>query len=170
MQKSPLYVIGGLSLLVVIMFFWKGCAVSDAEKRVEVERVALADQHEQLEQQLREEMAVRTEETLRLMAVPLGWAVRTEAISDDVHQIEDYAHTLLKQPRVQRVVWIGQDGVAAISTDRKLQGRPAAEFAGDLVDQDQITLRREEAGGYLLMVPILGYNERLGSLLVSIDE
>jgi len=169
MQKPPLVVIGVLSLLVVVMFFWKGCAVADARKQVETERVALAEKQRQFEEQLREEMDLRVEETLRLMGVPLGWAVRTEAISEDINQIEDYAHTLLKQPRIERVVWFGQNDIAAISTDRKLQGKPAAEIAGDLMANNGITLERRDTGDYLLMIPILGYNERLGSLLVSID-
>jgi hypothetical protein len=169
MQKPPLVVIGVLGLLVVVMFFWKGCAVANVQKQVEAERVALAEKQRQLEEKLRAEMDLRVEETLKLMGVPLGWAVRTEAISDDSSQIEDYAHTLLKQPRIERVVWFGQNDVAAISTDRKLQGKPAAEIAGDLTSNNGITLERQDSGDYLLMIPILGYNERLGSLLVTID-
>jgi hypothetical protein len=172
-QSKParplLYVIGSLVLLIFIMFFWKGCAVRSVEKRVEDERAELASQQEQLEQRLREETDRRIEEVLRLMAVPLGWAVRTEAIGDDYDQIEDYANHLLKQPRVQRVVLVTPEGIVRMSTDRKLQGQPAAEIFGDLGTQQEITLRKDDSGDYQLMVPILGYNERLGSLIVAIE-
>ena len=164
-----LYTIGALLLLVLIMFFWKGCAVRNVQKQVDVERAELASQQEQLEQRLREETAQRVEEVLRLMAVPLGWAVRTEAIGDDYDQIEDYANNLLKQPRVRRVVLVTPEGNVRMSTDRKLQGQPAAQLFGDLTAQQEITLRKDDAGDYQLMVPILGYNERLGSLIVAIQ-
>ena len=167
--KPLWYVIGALALLIFIMFFWKGCAVRSVEKQVEDERAELASQQEQLEQRLREETAQRIEETLRLMAVPLGWAVRTEAIGDDYEQIEDYANHLLKQPRVQRVVLVNPQGNVRMSTDRKLQGQPAAETFGDLATQQEITIRKDDSGDYQLMVPILGYNERLGSLIVAIE-
>jgi len=163
------YVIGALALLVFIMFFWKGCAVRSVEKRVEDERAELATQQEQLEQRLREETAQRIEEVLQLMAVPLGWAVRTEAIGDDYDQIDDYANQLLKQPRVRRVVLVTPEGNVRMSTDRKIQGTPAEEVFGDLAAQPEITLRKDDSGVYQLMVPILGYNERLGSLIVAIE-
>jgi len=167
--KPLWYVIGALALLIFIMFFWKGCAVRSVEKQVEEERAELASQQEQLEQRLREETAQRIEETLRLMAVPLGWAVRTEAIGDDYDQIEDYANHLLKQPRVQRVVLVTPEGNVRMSTDRKLQGQPAVEIFGDLTAQQEITIRKDDSGDYQLMVPILGYNERLGSLIVALE-
>jgi hypothetical protein len=168
-SKVFLYVIGALVLLLIVMWIWKGVAVGRVEKRVEEERAELAAQRDELEQQLREESAKRVEEALRLMGVPLGWAVRTEAISDDYDQIEEYAARLIKEPRVKRVVFVNAEGTVQLSTDRKLQGEPAAGFFGDLATRAEIALRAEESGDYQLMVPILGYNSRLGSLIVTVD-
>jgi hypothetical protein len=167
-NKLFLYAIGALVLLLIIMWIWKGVAVGRVEKQVEKERAELAQQREELEQRLREESAQRIEETLRLMGVPLGWAVRTEAIGDDYDQIEEYAERLLKEPRVRRVVLVDADGDVEMSTDRKLQGQPASNFYGDLASRNDISLEQEESGDYQLMVPILGYNSRLGSLIVTI--
>jgi hypothetical protein len=167
--KVFLYAIGALVLLLIVMWIWKGVAVGRVEKRVERERAELAAQGEELEQRMREESAARVEEALRLMGIPLGWAVRTEAISDDYDQIEEYAARLIKEPRVKRVVFVNSEGMVQLSTDRKLQGEPASGFFGDLTSRTEIALRAEESGDYQLMVPILGYNSRLGSMIVTID-
>jgi hypothetical protein len=167
-KKLFLYAIGALVLLLIIMWIWKGIAVRGVERQVEKERAELAQQRDELEQRLREESAQRIEETLRLMGVPLGWAIRTEAISDDYDQIEEYAARLIKEPRIERVVFVNSDGKVQMSTDRKLQGEPASGFYGNLPSQNDITLRQEVSGDYQLMVPILGYNSRLGSLIVTI--
>ncbi len=103
------------------------------------------------------------------MALPLGWSVRTEAIRDDFDQIEEYALRLVREPSVRRVVLVMPDGTISMSTDRKLQGAPALQFYGDLADQSEITLRTEESGAHHLMVPILGYDSRLASLIVTLD-
>jgi len=168
-SKVLLYVIGALVLLLLISWIWKGVAVGRAEKAVEKERAELAAERDELEQRLRAENDARVEEVLRLMGVPLGWAVRTEAISDDLDQIEEYAAHLLKEPRVQRVVLVNAEGIIQLSTDRKLQGAEATAHYGDLTAAGEITLRRVESGDYQLMTPILGYNSRLGSLIVSVD-
>jgi hypothetical protein len=167
-NKLFLYAIGALVLLLIVMWIWKGIAVGRVERQVEKERAELAAQRAELEQRLREESAQRIEETLRLMGVPLGWAIRTEAISDDYDQIEDYAARLIKEPRVKRVVFVDSDGSVRMSTDRKLQGEPASSFYGDLASRNDIALKQEESGDYQLMVPILGYSSRLGSLIVTI--
>jgi hypothetical protein len=166
--KVFLYIIGALVLLLIITYVWKGVAVSRADSRFEKERAELATQREQLEQQLRQEAAERVEETLRLLGLPLGWAVRTEALSDDYDQIEEYAVRLVKEPRIQRVVVVNSEGGIRLSTDRKLQGEPSSGFFGDLASQNDITLRKSDAGDYDLMVPILGYTGRLGSLIVTV--
>jgi hypothetical protein len=168
-NKVLLYVIGILILLLVVSWIWKGVAVGRAEKVVEKELAELVAQREVLEQRLRAESDARVEEVLRLMGVPLGWAVRTEAIRDDLDQIEEYATHLLKEPRVQRVVLVNAEGHVQLSTDRKLQGSLASAHYGDLASSSEIALRREESGDYQLMVPILGYNSRLGSLIVNVD-
>ena len=132
------------------------------------EREELAAQYEELEQQLRQSLAEQTGDARKLLAVPLGWAGRTEAIQQDYAQIEDYMLQLVKQPGVERVVFVAADGNVRISTDKKLQGEPAAPFYGALTGAAGIKLKEGDPGSPShLAVPILGYNERLGVLIVT---
>jgi hypothetical protein len=167
--KIFLYVIGALVLLLIVMYIWKGVAVSQADKRFEKERAELAAQREELEESMRVATAERVEEMLRLMGMPLGWAVRTEAIAEDYDQIEEYAARLVKEPRIRRVVVVTAEGDIRISTDRKLQGEPASTFFGELASKGDITLQKSDSGEYDLIVPILGYTGRLGSVIVTVE-
>ena len=167
--KFFLYVVGALVLLLLVMYVWKNIAVRQESKRFEKERAELAAERADLEQSMRQATTERIEEILRLMGMPLGWAVRTEAIAEDYDQIEEYAARLVKEPRVQRVVVVSPEGNIRISTDRKLQGEPAADSFGELARATEITLQTTASGDYNLMVPILGYTGRLGSVIVTIS-
>jgi hypothetical protein len=166
--KLFLYTIGAFVVLLLAMWVWKGIEVRRVVKLVDKERAELAAQQQQMEQQMRETAARSVEEMLKLMGIPMGWAVRTEAIAEDYDQIEEYAVRLVKEPRIERVVVTSPAGNIRISTDRKLQGEPASRFFGELTSQGEITLQKNDSGGYELMVPILGYTGRLGSLIVTV--
>lgn len=166
--RFSLYVIGLLLLLLIVVWVWKDMSVRAAGKRCEEQRAEWVAQQSELEQRMRQAAAEKAEEVLRLMAVPLGWAVRSEAIQDDYDEIEKYALRLVKEPLVRRVVLANPEGTIRLATDRKLQGEPASRFFGDLTGEGEITLRRDPSGDYQLLVPILGYTGRLGSLIVTI--
>jgi len=169
LNKPLLYVVGVLVLLLIVMWAWKSVAVGSAERRFDKERTAFAEERGALEEQLRAEATRRVEDVLRLMGVPLGWAIRAEAIRDGEDRIEEYATSLIKQPRVKQVVYIDASGEVTVSTDRKLDGETAESVFGPLTRNSEITLRETEAGDYELMIPILGYDSRLGSLVVTVD-
>ena len=166
--KVLLYTIGVFVILLIGLYFWKEIEVGTRTRAVEKQRDQLAAELEQLEQELRLASAERVEELLTMFAVPLGWAVRTEAVEKNFDKIEEYAVRLVKEPRVQRVVLAMPDGNIRITTDKKLQDEPVSRFYGDLANGDRITLRKDDTGDYHLFVPIMGYNTRVGSLIVTV--
>jgi hypothetical protein len=169
MNKPLLYLVGVLVLLLIVMWTWKSIAVGNAERRFEEERSGFAEQQSALEERLRAEGTRRVEDVLRLMGVPLGWAIRAEAIRDGEDRIEEYATSLIKQPRIKQFAFVDASGVVKVSTDRKLDGVTAESVFGPLTRHNEITLRETEAGDHELMVPILGYDSRLGSVVVTVD-
>ena len=167
--KILLYTIGVFVILLVGLYFWKEIEVESRTREVEKQRDQMAADLEQLEQELRLASAERVEELLTMLAVPLGWAVRNEAVEKNFDKIEEYAVRLVKEPPIQRVVLALPDGNIRITTDKKLQGEPVSRFYGDLANGDRITLRKNDAGDYHLLVPIIGYNNRVGSLIVTVS-
>lgn len=168
-MKVILYAAGAVLLLLVAMWAWKLLAVRGVTKSAEAERAELVAQHETREAKLRLSSFERLTETLKLIAVPLAWAVRTEAIQEDYVQIEEYLARLVKEPAVTRAVLVSPDGDIRITTDKKLQAEPASRFFGDLTAGDGIALE-QEGDELRLMVPILGYDTRLGSLIIGFSR
>ena len=168
MPKVLLYTIGVFVIVLIGMYFWKEIEVATRTREVEEQRDQMAAELERVEQELRQASAEQVEELLTMFAVPLGWAVRNEAVEKDFDKIEEYAVRLVKEPRVQRVVLAMPDGNIRITTDKKLQDEPVSRFYGDLANADQITLRKDDTDEYQLFVPIMGYNTPAGSLIVTI--
>jgi len=166
--KVFLYTIGVFVILLVGLYFWKEIEVASRTRAVEQERDQMAAEFEQLEEELRLASTERVEELLTMLAVPLGWAIRAEAVEKNFDRIEEYAVRLVKEPRVRRVVLVMPDGRIRITTDKKLQGEPASRFYGDLANGDGIALRKDDTGDYHLFVPLTGYNTRVGSLIVTV--
>ncbi len=166
--KVLLYTFGVFVVLLIGLYFWKEIEVGTRTRAVAEQRDQMAADLEQLEQELRQASAERVEELLTMFAVPLGWAVRTEAIENNFDKIEEYAVRLVKERWVQRVIFAKLDGNIRITTDKKLQDEPVSRFYGDLADGDQILLRKDDTGDYHLFVPIMGYNNRVGSLIVTV--
>jgi hypothetical protein len=160
-----------LLLLLMISFSWNGCARARMEAQLAVEAEKLTVQQEEQSARLRAAGNLRVEQLYRTMAVPLGWAVRAEAIDEDFKQIEEYSARLLKEPGVKRVAFITPAGVVRQSTDRKLQGKPASDYYGEIVGNQDIALEQNaDTGDIDLLVPILGYSSRLGALIVTFES
>ncbi len=166
--KILLYTIGVFVVLLIGLYVWKEIEVHSRTLEIEKQREQMTADLERLEQELHEAAAERVEELLTMFAVPLGWAIRNEAVAKNFDKIDEYAVRLVKEPRIMRVVLVTPDGNIRITTDKKLQGEPASRFYGDLANGDRITLRTDESGDYQLLVPIMGYNTRVGSLIVSV--
>lgn len=159
-----------LLLLLMISFSWNGCARARMEAQLAVETERLAEQEEEQLARLRAAANLRVEQVYRTMAVPLGWAVRAEAIEEDFKQIEEYAARLLKEPGVKRVAFITPEGIVRQSTDRKLEGKRASDFYGEIAGRHDIALEKNaKSGDVELLVPILGYSSRLGALIVTFE-
>ncbi len=166
--KVLLYTIGVFVIVLIGLYFWKEIEVDTRTREVLKQRDQMAAELEQLEQKLRLDSAGRVEELLTMFAVPLGWAIRNEAVEKNFDKIDEYAVRLVKEPPVRRVVLAMPDGNIRITTDKKLQDEPLSRFYGDLANGDRITLRKDDTGDYQLLVPIMGYNTRVGSLIVTV--
>lgn len=164
-RKAMLYAAAAFVVLMAAMFLWKEASLFRLERkleaRCEVQRAEMA-----LERSRIQDTAVaRVSELLELFSLPLAWAVRAEALRDDYGHIEEYMLQLVKRPAVQSVTFVDRDGLVRLATDRKLQGAPAAPVFGDLLTNEEATLRSVDRE-LRLMVPVFGYSERVGSLIV----
>ena len=135
------------------------------ERSIRAERDAERAHLAMQESRIRDAAVARVSEMIELFSMPLAWAVRSEAIREDYDQIEEYMLQLIKQRSIRAVVYVGKDGYVQLATDRKFQGEPVQSLYGQLTAAAETKLESTEED-LRLMVPVLGDNERLGSLVV----
>lgn len=155
----------GLILALVLVgggiYGWKQLAVARLQDRVDEERETCVERVGTL-------LAGQTEELLRLSALPLGWAVRSEMLKENFEQIDAYLQRFVKEDHVERVAVAGADGNLVLATDKKLEGDLAERtYPAEALAANDATVVRRDDGGFLVAVPVVSYDARLGTLLVD---
>ena len=143
----------------------KGAAAerAAAEHRAAVEREALLARADAA-------AAAQAGELLKMAALPLSWAVRQELQDKSYREIALYFQQLVRLGGVQRIALVSHDGSIRVASDKKLEGRTASEaFPGAPLEDNTPAVRTIGAKGLEAIVPIMGLNTRLGTLIVDYD-
>jgi len=154
--------------VIVVIFVWKIIAVSKVEsdmaKKLEGERVLITQQaREYADQQY-------TKEEERFGQV-LSWAVRGELIRHNIDQIDQYLSEIVKMKDTERVVLIGEDGQLLVSTDKRLEETKGVEiFPKEILNLQKITIKSDVDGKKILVVPVMGLNKKIATLVVSYKQ
>lgn len=139
----------------------KGMAVNAAEEEAAAERAEIVKKAEARH-------AETVKQSLTMFSVPLGWAIRREMMADNMDQVDQYVTDLVKQKGFERMVVAKVDGAVAVSSDRKNLGAPFGSlYAERYLTADQISVEEASPGKWLVVVPILGLNARLGTLAIE---
>lgn len=151
--------------IIVIIFAWKLIAVSKVEsdmaKKLENERVVIIQQaREYADQQY-----IKEEERFGQV---LSWAVRGELIRNNIEQIDQYLSEIVKMKDTERVVLIGDDGQLLVSTDKRLEEAKGVEiFPKEILNLQKITIKSDVDGKKILVVPVMGLNKKIATVVVS---
>jgi hypothetical protein len=147
--------IGCLLLVLAIagMYLWKNIAVTCVKAQLaEKAGQVIADQNGSL---------------LRLAVVPLVWAVRTEMISGNYAQINQYLSQFVKEKNMKGIVVAKPDGTIVVATNKKLEGAPVASvFPPSVLLEDKTTVTTLENGDIMVVSPVMGLSEKLGVLIL----
>ena len=170
--RLPLWISLALLLLWLLTLGWHGFALSRAEAQLEKDREAMTSQFEvdrgTLLGQLRTRMADESDEAQRQLGMALAWAVRGEMIRNNLDQVDQFFGEIVKLPNTERVLLAGSDGKVQVSTDRRHLGAEATTLvAPELLLLPQVTVHSEADGSRILVVPVMGLNARLGTVVVS---
>ena len=154
--------------IIVVLFAWKAIAVSKVEsdmaKKLESERVLITHQaREYADQQY-----IKEEERFGQV---LSWAVRGELIRNNVDQIDQYLSEIVKMKDTERVVLIGDDGQLLVSTDKRLEETKGVElFPKEILNLQKITVKSDVDGKKILVVPVMGLNKKIATVVVSYKQ
>ena len=170
--RVPLWVSLVLLVLWLLTLGWQRVAVSRAEARLENDRAAMTAKFEAdrgaMLSELRTRMEAAADESKRQFGLSLAWAVRGEMIRNNLDQVDQFFAEIVKLPNIERVLLVGSDGKVLVTTDRRYQGADATSLvAADVLQQTEVGVRSGTDGAKQLIIPIMGLNSRLGTVVMS---
>jgi hypothetical protein len=167
-MQLPAKYAGVLIGLIIVVIAWKMIAVSKVEsdmaKKLESERTIITQQaREYADQQY-----VKEEERFGQV---LSWAVRGELIRNNIDQIDQYLSEIVRMKDTERVVLIGEDGQLLVSTDKRLEETKGTEiFPKEILNLQKISVKSDVGGKKILVVPVMGLNKKIATLVVSYKQ
>jgi len=148
-----LFVILFLVLAMIGMYFWKNMAVGNV--RTEISKKAT------------EVISEQNKSYLRLVSIPLVWAVRSEMIRNNYDQINQYIASFVKEKNMKELVVARIDGKVVAATNKKLEGANiSTSFPADVLQAEETTITIRENGDYQVVSPVMGLNAKLGVLVL----
>ena len=158
--------------VLLLVFIWKQIAVNQAESRLEKGQAQITQQLEEKSKELvikaREYADSQYKGEEDRFGQVLAWAVRGELIRNNLDQIDQYLSALVKMKDTERVVLVSDEGKLLVSTDKKLITEDASNlYPKEILDLQTITIKSDVAGKKLLVVPVMGLNKRLATIIVS---
>ncbi|HUX63319.1 hypothetical protein [Sulfuricella sp.] len=157
-----LIVVVAISVAIIgWLYVSKGMAVRHVEEAAAAQRAELVKQAE-----ARQTETVR--QSLTMFGVPLAWAIRREMMADNLDQVDQSVTDLVKQKGFERVVVAKADGSVMVASDRKHKGAAFSRlYAERYLGAEQISAEETGPGKWLVVVPIMGLNARLGTVAMD---
>lgn len=164
-KKLPMWY--GAVFLVIILFLiaWKQISESRMESEMAKQ---LANERVLITQEAREyadKQYIKEEERFGQV---LAWAVRGELIRSNLDQVDQYLNELVKMKDTDRVVLVSEEGKLLVSTDKRLEDENVANlYPQEILKPDNITVVTNVDDKKLLVVPVMGLNNRIATIVVS---
>lgn len=154
-----------LLFLIAIMYQWKTISVNSVREEVKVERKNLTAKVNQI-------VLERNLELVRLSAIPLSWAVRSEMVKENHENINQYFKQLVQANRFRSITLSAADGKIIVATDKSLEGKMVANvYSPTVQDQFETTVKVLPNREIMAVVPVLGVAGKLGVMvLVYVPE
>lgn len=108
------------------------------------------------------------EEHLKLFSKPFVWAIRTEMMQGNMKQVNLYLNEMVKQKGMQSIIIANNKGIIVASTNKKFEGKPFTSVGkqSSLVYNNP-TVERAPNSVIVLNSPIMGFNNRIGTLMIK---
>src|SRR4051812_12211423 len=160
-KKKFLITIGVALILVIAVWVWKSIEVSSVKKEAETEV-------QSVKEKAARHIVQSHEDHLKLLAKAYVWAVRSEMMQGNISQVNLFASDMVKEKNFQRIVIANEKGIIVSSTNKKDEGQPFSTLANDSnVSSNNTTVQNESDSILILTSPIMGFNNRLGTLLIK---
>lgn len=157
--------LGLVAVLILVaggLYVWKLVAVNQVEGAMEAQRDSLVGAAQ-------ERLDARTEDLLRLSAVPLGYAVRQPVLDGNFELVDQYLSGLVQEPGVRQALVVDRSDSILVATNRNMRGKrlAATTLPDGLLPTSETTVREGADGSYYAAVPLTGINRSVGTLIVE---
>lgn len=114
------------------------------------------------------EMIESQKASLKLFSRPLAWSIRTELLRGGNDQVDLLINDVVKEKGLEFLHLLGNDGKVTFTTNRKLIGGELdLSTAAGYLGSDTTTVYMENDSLIVLVAPVMGYDSRLGSLVIG---
>jgi Tfp pilus assembly protein PilO len=167
----PVWVALVLILALLGALGWQALMMKRAESRLETERQTLGAQFEAdrgaLLNDVRAKADANADETKRQFGMVLAWAVRGEMLRNNLDQVDQYFSQIIKLPHTELALLADSSGKVRVSTDRRHLGAALTTLVPvEATLQQAVSVQRAADEARLLVIPIMGLNSRLGTVVV----
>lgn len=154
-KRNPvLFTILVALVALVSVYFWKD--TEGKNKRRVVEKMAS------------EQLLQINVDMLKLMAKPLVWSIRSEMLRGNMDQVNIYTKELVQEKNFQYVHIVEPGGKILISTNKKLEGQPAAGILeASLLQTDSVQVVNKENDLLTIAAPVMGYDKKLATIIMD---
>jgi hypothetical protein len=160
-KKIMLGIILVLIIMIAGIWIWKNRQINNVQKQAK-------RQNEILETRARKLVIDANVQSMKMLAKPYVWAVRSELLKGNINQVNLYANNMVKEKNFESIVVANEKGTIISSTDKKNEGTAfstvgkASYLANDSTIVDNIN------DSILVMSsPIMGFNNKLGTLIIT---
>lgn len=152
-KKYPVLVTILIAIVaILIVYYWKDAKAKKEKAAV----VAMAS----------EQLVQNNRHMLKLLCKPLVWSIRSEMLRGNLEQVDIYTSDLVKEKNFQFIYIVDPQGQILISTNKKLQGRPASGILADsLLLKDSVTVVNGEDENLIVSAPVMGFDKRLATII-----
>ena len=160
-RKTILILIGVALLLLLVLWFWKAMEIKGLKKAFTASKIEL---HEKATR----EIVGNNEIHLKLLAKPMIWALRTEMMQGNLNQVNLYLIDLVKERNFQSIAIANDEGVIISSTNKKEEEMPFTSISKkEYLVSNETTIENEGDSVLIMTSPIMGFNNRLGTLYLK---
>lgn len=150
------------------LYVSKGIAVRQAQDAVTQAQESVAAQRTEWDKQAEARQAAMVKQSLSQFGVPLAWAVRRGMMGGNLDQVDQYVTDLVKLDGFEGVTVAKADGSIVVASDRRHLGAAFGSlYAERYLTAEQITAEETAPGQWLLVVPVMGLNARLGTVAID---
>lgn len=148
-----------LVLVIIVLLAWSFIKMALMESDFKEEKAQIISNYELKLDSL-------NSDRLKLTAATFSWAIRSELISENKEQINQYFNEFIKNPDIVKLQLINPEtSVVELSTDKNDIGNKVTSF-NSVQEQTMVSDSTE----FEIVTPITGLNKKLGIFVMQVNK